>query len=29
MEENKNITEALKGICDYLTDEQKEKAKKC
>ncbi len=29
MEENKNINELLKDIYDSLTDEQKEKAKKC
>ena len=29
MEENKNVTEILKEIYDSLTDEQKEKAKKC
>ena len=29
MEENKKIAEVLKGIYDSLTDEQKEKAKKC
>ena len=26
---NKNISDALKGIYDSLTDEQKEKAKQC